>query len=487
MPDIQLPAVDIAVVAQLLIIFGWAVGLTVIDLFIPAGSKKTTGYLAIVGLVVAALAGVPLWGSDRTTLSGSIRLDNFGLTISWIVLAITIITILISLDYLARHGIERGEYYVLLLLATGGMLLLGQGNDLVVMFIGLELLSITLYVLVGFALPKIASEEAAMKYLLIGAFATGFLVFGIALVYGGTGSSNLATIAEYLSRATLVAEDHSYLLAGAALVVVGLGYKVSIAPFQMYTPDVYEGAPTPITAFMSVGSKAAALAALARFLMGALPTERAIWVPALAALAAITLLWGNIGALAQRNVKRMLAYSSIGQAGYLLMALLGNPGRASEALLFYLVSYALTNLAAFAVLIALEQRGEAAWDMQDLAGLAQRHPGLAAAMSIAMLSLAGVPLTAGFLGKVYVFSAAWDAGLAWLTVLAVVVSVIGAFYYLRIVVTMLLRDPSREMPSDSGRGVTLGMGIAAAAIVVFGIIPTPVINLVQQSVLALTK
>ncbi|HEX9440943.1 MAG TPA: NADH-quinone oxidoreductase subunit N [Roseiflexaceae bacterium] len=493
MPEIQIPTPDLNIVLQLLIVFGWATLLLLIDLFIPAGQKRITGWLAIAGLIVAAGVGGALWsqqgGASGSTFNDMIRLDNYALALNWIFLLISIITILISLEYLPRQGIERGEYYVLILLATGGMMLLGQGADLIVLFLGLELLSITLYVLVGFAYPRVASEEAAMKYLLIGAFAAGFLVFGIALIYGATGASNLQQIADTLSRQPLAPEDYTVLLAGGALVIVGFGYKIAMAPFHMWTPDVYEGAPTPVTAFMSAGAKAAGFAALTRFLLLAFGSQQniATWALALAVLAAITMVIGNISAIAQTNVKRMLAYSSIGHAGYILMGVLAASNRGVAGLLFYLLAYSLTNLAAFAVLIALERQGEAAWNMSDFAGLWGRRPWLAAAMALCMFSLAGVPPTAGFVGKFYVFTAAWQSGFQWLVLIAVITSALAAFFYLRIVVQMFMSEPVREASAVSDRSLRLGIGLATIGILLFGIVPTLVITVVEQSVLALGR
>ncbi|HEU5015878.1 MAG TPA: NADH-quinone oxidoreductase subunit N [Roseiflexaceae bacterium] len=482
----ELPQVDIAVVLQIAIVFVWAMGMLLAVLFVK--NVRAIGLASLVGTVVAALAGIPLWNANRSTFGGMLALDNYALTLNWIFLGITAITILISLDYLPRHGIEQGEYYVLLLFATGAMMLLGQGNDLIVLFLGLELLSITLYVLAGFAYPRLSSEEAAMKYLLVGAFAAGFLVFGIALVYGASGASNLTAINTFLAQQNGRTDDVSLLLVGAALVVVGFGYKIAMAPFHMWTPDVYEGSPTPVAAFMSVGAKSAGFAALTRFLVVALPAERAVWVPILAALAAVTMIVGNVSAVAQTNVKRMLAYSSVGHAGYILMGTLaGNStgSRGVEAMLFYLVAYSLTNLAAFAVLITLEQRGESAWSLDSFAGLWERQPWLAVAMGICMFSLAGMPLTAGFVGKFYVFAAAWQAGLIWLTVVGVVTSAISAFFYLRIVVQMFMRSPAAGVRPVIDRGLDIGIAIATIGILVFGIIPTPIVDLVQNSIVAL--
>lgn len=434
MTEIIIPTIDWRVATQLSIIFGWASVLLVIALFVPRSRTRIVGYLAIAGAMVAAAAGIPLWGVNAETFSSMLRLDAYSLTLNWLFLAAAAITIVLSLDYLPRQGIERSEYYVLVLFATGGMMLLAQGADLIILFLGLELLSIVLYVLTGFAYPRNASEEAGMKYLLIGAFAGGFVVFGIALLYGATGSMNLRIIGETLAQQVLTLEERTYLLAGAALVVVGFGYKVAMAPFHMWARMFYEGAPTPIAGLLSVGSKAAGFAALLRFLVEALAGEWQIWVPVLAALAIATLAVGNIGALTQHNVKRMLAYSSIGHAGYILFGVIaaGAPGgiagqRGVEGVLLYLIAYTFTNLGAFGVLIALEHCGEAAWDMGDLAGLWNRRPWLAIAMAVCMLSLAGVPPTGGFWGKFYVFTAAWLAGMGWITVIGVVIAAIAAF------------------------------------------------------------
>jgi len=488
---IAFPAIDFTVIIQSVIVFGWAIALLAIDIFIPRDRKRLTGYLALLGIVAAAIAGIPFWNTNGVAFTNMIVQDNYALVLNWIFLLSAAITVVISLDYMAYQGIERGEYYVLLLMATGGMMLLAQGTDLIVLFLGLELLSITLYVLVGFAYPRLSSEEAAMKYLLIGAFAAGFLVFGIALIYGATGTSNLFDISKALS-AGLASEDLALLLAGCALVIVGFGYKISMVPFHMWTPDVYEGAPTPVTAFMSVGAKSAGFAALARFLLQGVGSEYAIWVPAVAVLAALTMIIGNISAVTQTNVKRMLAYSSIGHAGYILMGVLAggvpNTGtRGVESFLFYLLAYSLTNLGAFAVLIALEQRGEAAWDLGDFAGLYGRRPLLAIAMALCMFSLAGVPPTAGFWGKFYVFTAAWAAGLQWLAIIGVLTSAIAAFFYLRIVVQMFMRDPVREVRQTYDRALAIGIGVAALGIILIGLLPTPVINLVQQTGLALGR
>ena len=489
---IEIPALDVNVALQLIIVFGWAVALLVVDLFIPAGQKRVTGYLALLGLLVAAGAGVPLWGQRVTSFAGMLTLDPYALLFNWIFLGVGALAVLLALDYLPKHGLERGEYYVLLLLAVGGMIALAQGNDLIVVFLGLELLSLTLYVLTAFAYPQYPSEEAGLKYLLYGAFAAGFLVFAIALIFGATGSSNLTQIAAVLAKGGLSGEDRILVLIGTALLIVGLGYKIAMAPFHMWTPDVYEGAPTAVTAFMSVGTKAAAFAALLRVLAVGLPSIADVWVPALAALAALTMLIGNIGALVQTNLKRLLAYSSIGQAGYILMGVVAaaypaSAERGVNGVIFYFVGYAFANLAAFAVLIALEERGAPAVTVNDLSGLFGRHPWLAGALTLALLSLAGVPPLAGFVAKLYVFTAAWQAGLGWLVVVGVIASAIAAFFYLRPVAAMFMGRADRPLTPDLGRNTLAVLALGSIGVVLIGLIPTPVLTLVEQTALALGR
>ncbi len=490
MQPIQMPAVDLALLAPILVVFGWASALLLVDVFaIPAANKKLTGFLAVIGLGVAGLAGLPLWGpSGRglSTFGGMLVLDHYALTLTWIFLLVGALSVLMALEYLRRQGIEQGEFYPLVMFAVGAMILLAQGANLIVIFLGIELLSLTLYILTGFAYPRVTSEEAAMKYLVLGAFAAGFFVYGLALIYGATGTLSLAGIARYLAQQTSVAVDQTLLLAGSGLVLVAIGFKVALVPFHMWTPDVYEGSPTPVAAFMSVGTKGAALAALLRILSQALPALQPIWLPLLAALAALTMLVGSLGAIAQRNVKRMMAYSSIGHAGYILVGVLAasTQTRGTESFLFYLLAYAPSNLGAFAVVVALEQRGELAWDMDSYAGLGRRQPLLAAAMAVFMFSLAGVPPTAGFMGKLYVFSAAWAGGLGWLALIGVITSAAAAFFYLRLISRMFMQDAPDETPATGvSRGVGLDIWVAVAATLLIGLVPAPFITLIERSLL----
>jgi len=487
MEPIVIPPVNLALLAPLLTIVGWATLLLLVDVFfVPEGKKRFTGYLALIGLGVAALVALPLWNLPAAdTFSGMLRHDRYALTLTWIFLTIGAISVAMALGYLPRHGIEQGEFYPLLLFAVAGMILLAQGTDLIVLFLAIETLSITLYILTGFAYPRLTSEEAAMKYLILGAFAAGFFVYGIALTFGATGTTNLAGIGQALADPA-AGVDQTLLLLGSGMVLIAFAFKVALVPFHMWTPDVYEGSPTPVAAFMSVGTKGAALAALLRILVEALPALQSAWLPALSALAALTMVVGNLGALAQNNVKRMLAYSSVGHAGYILLGVIvaGTSPRGAESFLFYLVAYALTNLGAFAVVIALEQRGELAWSLDDFNGLFQRRPLLAVAMALFMFSLAGVPPTAGFMGKFYVFFAAYEGGLGWLALVGVLTSAVAIFFYLRIVVRMFMQEALRPVEPVLFRGLSVDIGLTAIATLLIGLIPTPVILLVERSLVA---
>lgn len=487
---IDIPEVDLLAAAPLIIVFGWASVLLLVDLLvIPKDQKRKTGYLAMGGLGFAALVSLPFWGREATTFThgagsaGMIVLDNYALTLTWIFLLIGVIAIAISLDYLPRQGIEQGEFYPLMMFVVGGMILMAQGADLIVLFLGIELLSISLYILTGFAYPRLASEEAAMKYLLLGAFAAGFFVYGIALIFGATGTVNLFEIGQFMAGIE-GGKIPLLVLVGSGLVLVAFGFKIALVPFHMWTPDVYEGAPTSVAAFMSVGTKGAALAGLLRIMQVALPSVTESWVPILWVMAALTMIWGNIGALVQTNVKRMLAYSSIGHAGYILLGILAVSERGTQGFLFYLLAYALTNLGAFAVVIALEQRGESAWSLNDFNGLWKRQGLLAIAMAVFMISLAGVPPTAGFIGKFYVFTAAWESGYGALVLIGIITSAIAAFFYLRIVVRMFMHEPVREIQPLLYRGLSIGIGVAVVGVMLFGLIPAPIVALARRSVIA---
>jgi NADH-quinone oxidoreductase subunit N len=477
------PEINWATIGPPLVLVVWATVLLLADLFIA--NKRTTAYLALLGLVASAAVAVPFWGQNPVlSFAGMARIDDTAIVIDWILALITAITILFSIDYLKRQAIETGEYYSLLLFTTAGMMMMAHGSNLIVLFLSLEWVSIGLYVLAGFAYPRIRSEEAAMKYLLYGAFAAGFLVYGIALVYGVTGTADLTTVANTLED-NAAARTSPILLIGVGLLIIGFGYKISMVPFHMWTPDVYEGSPTPVSAYMSTATKAAGFAALLRVVQLALPGLVETWQMPLAVLAALTMVIGNVAAVAQNNIKRMLAYSAVAHAGFILCALVAiqQPG-AVQSFLYYILAYSLTNLGAFAVVIALEQAGEERFDIGDLAGLGWRQPLLGVAMAIFMLSLAGVPPLAGFFAKWLVFQVTYQAGFWWLALIGLLSSVISAFYYLRIIVNMYMRERTEPVRSFTTSPMLFGVAVAALLVIVQGFLTSPVLDLVGQSLVA---
>lgn len=457
------PSIDFMVILQLVIVLAGATLLLLVDLFIPAGRKRVTALLALAITLAALVAGS--YATTGTTLSAMISFGPVSHAVNTVILAATAISILLASDALPKHGIERSETYVLMLLATGGMLLLTQGTSLATLFLGLELLSIALYVLTAIAFPNIASEEAGLKYLIVGAFGAGFLVFGIALTFGATGTLMLDQIAKSIPQNGI---ERGYFWVGVSMMLVGFGYKVSLVPFHMWTPDVYQGAPTPITAYMSVGSKVAGFVAIISILQ-VLGNELIVLRPVLMGVSIATMLVGSIVAISQKSLKRMLAYSSISHAGFVMMAILNGTQDSINAAIFYLTAYTITNLAAFAVLMILEETDDDL-TIGNLGGLWQRNPGLSAVMALALLSLAGVPPTAGFFAKFLVISTAWQNGIAWVAIAAAVASAIGAFFYVRCMIQMF-SGHSDVKPARIPVSTLIAVAIVAIAIVAVGIMP----------------
>jgi NADH-quinone oxidoreductase subunit N len=467
---------DFITVWPLTFLVVWSCVLLLVDLAIPKDRKGLTALLAVLGLALTLSFTLMQVGLAETGFSGMVVLDGFSIFVNGLLLVSGLLGIALAYGYVKRMGIERGEYYTLLLFSVTGMMLMAQAADLIVVFLALELLSIPLYVLAAFARPRVESEEAGLKYFLLGAFATGFVVYGTALVFGATGSTNLT---EVLSRAAPGASNLLLLSIGAALILVGFGFKVAAVPFHMWTPDVYQGAPSAVTAFMSSGAKIAGFAALLRVFATAFPSIAVDMTAILWALAALTMILGNVIAIAQSNIKRLLAYSSIAHAGYILMAFVpyGNPDVAPVSIaagLFYLVAYALTNFGAWGVVIALEKSEGRGLEIGDYAGLARKHPVLAAAMTVFMLSLIGLPPTLGLVGKIYLFRAVIDGGFYGLAIIGVLTSLVSAYYYLRVVVVMYMRDGEPETERESFLDFTT---IATA-------IATVVISLVPQFLFA---
>ena len=482
---------DLDAIFPLLVLTGWASVLLLVDLWIPKNRKSITALLATIGLAATMITLVKVAvvhrGQAIWAFGGMVVFDGFSVFLGALLLATGMVAVLLALNYLKQAGLERGEFYTLLLFSLAGMLLMAQAGNLIVVFLALELLSIPLYILAGFARPQTDSEESAMKYFLLGAFASGFLVYGIALTYGATRTTDLAGIWSAVSRQGALASD-PLLLGGAALILVGLGFKVAAVPFHMWTPDVYEGAPTIVTAFMSVGAKVGGFAALLRVFITAFPALSGEWALIVAIISTLTMILGNVAAIAQSSIKRMLAYSSIAHAGYILMAVvaggqgnLANDG--ASAALFYLLAYALMNLGAWAVVMAVEKHTGQVTTIDDLSGLGATHTGLALAMALFMLSLTGLPPTVGFIGKFYVFRAALNAGYLWLAVIGVLTSLVSAFYYLRVVMVMWMKPG--EGAATTSLSLNLVVGAAALATFVLGLAPTPLISAAERALLVL--
>ena len=476
---------DLFTIFPLLVLVVWACVLLLVDQFIPKGRKGVTALLAAVGLAVVLGLTIARAGETGDGFNHMVAVDGFSSFMNGLFLASGLLGIALAFSYLRRLHIERGEYYVLLMFSISGMMLMAQATDLIVVFLALELLSIPLYVLAAFARPRAESEEAGLKYFLLGAFATGFVVYGIALVFGATASTNLATILAAVQAGTAV---RTLLLIGAALILVGFSFKVAAVPFHMWTPDVYQGAPSSVTGFMAVGAKAAGFAALLRIFVSAFPALGPDLVPVLWGLSAVTMVVGNVLALSQTNIKRLLAYSSIAHAGYILMAFVSfsNPKVAPDAVasaLFYLVSYAVTSFGAWAVVIALEKAEGKGLEIDDYAGLGKRKPALAAAMTIFMLSLTGMPPTLGLIGKFYLFRTAIAGGFVGLAVIGVLTSLVSAYYYLRVIVVMYMREGEPQAQGEAWLNLTTGL--AALATVVLSFLPSALFALASGAVLKL--
>ena len=441
------------------------------DLFMKEHEPK--GFLALISLIGLGLAAgeaIALWGAQESAFNDSIVVDNFALFFTLIFMMVGALTILSSIHYVRQAEIQEGEYYALVLFATVGMMLMAGANDLLVFFLGLETMSVAVYVLTGMWRSSARSSEAAMKYFLMGAFATGFLLYGIALIYGATGSTNLNVIADHLLEQP--SEWPLYLIGGGFLLLVGFAFKVGAVPFHFWVPDVYEGAPTPVTGFMSVAVKAAAFAAWARILTHKLSPLDSDWGFPLWILAVATMTLGNLLALGQSSVKRMLAYSSVAHAGYLLIPIVVGEEWGGMPLLFYVAAYAFMTFGAFAVLGSLAESDNPRESYRDFAGLGFKRPLLGLAMSLFMLSLAGFPPLGGFVGKFYVFRSAVLAGYLGLAIIGVLNSVLSVVYYLRVIVAMYMEEGGAGGKSfRQSPYVYMAIILAAAGTIYLGVLP----------------
>ena len=474
---------DLYAVLPLLIVVGWAALLLLIDLSIPRERKGWTALLAAVGLAAGLGITLAQAGLERVAFSGMVTLDRFSTYLNALFLASGLLAVAIAYGYLKRMDIERGEYYVMILFSTAGMMLMAQAADLIIIFLALELLSLPLYVLSAWARPRTESEEAGIKYFLLGAFATGFVVFGIALVFGSSGTTSLTGVAAAIGSPTFT---RYLLMIGAALILVGFSFKVAAVPFHMWTPDVYQGAPSPVTGFMAVGAKVAGFAALLRIFATTFPSISADMIPILWGLAAATMVVGNVLAIVQSNIKRMLAYSSIAHTGYILMAFVsfGHTAFGQDAIaaaLFYLLTYAITSYGAWSVVIALEKPDNQGLEISDFAGLGRRKPVMAAAMTVFMLSLTGMPPTLGLIGKFYLFRVSVESGFIGLAIIGVLTSLVSAYYYLRVVVVMYMRDGEPRTASEPWLDLT---AVSTAVVtVVLSFLPAALFALAVGAVL----
>ena len=449
------------------------------------GGKRPLGYLAI-GALVGAL-GLSLYSA---TFPGSafrdmVVVDGFGTFFRVLCCGAGALTCLISLSYLDREGHQQGEYYTLILFSVVGQCVMATANELIMVFIGIEISSIATYILAGYMRDDQRNNESAIKYFLLGSFATAFLLYGIAWIYGLSGSTTLGPIREAILNPQ-AEESFPLLGAACALVAVGFAFKVSAAPFQAWAPDVYQGAPAPVTAFMSVGPKAAAFAVFLRVFRSAFTPLSSQWEPLVAWLAVATMTVGNFAALRQTNLKRLLAYSSIANAGYILIAVAARSELGVQAVMFYLAAYVLMTLGAFSIISYFARKGECYTEISDLSGLAQRQPVLAGLFAIFALSMIGVPLTAGFFGKFYIFKAALDADWVWLAVLGLLNSALAAWYYLQLLVVMYMREPglATEQMEPVPAGVTVTAWTTAALTLLLGVFPNLLLQWTVSSTLA---
>jgi NADH-quinone oxidoreductase subunit N len=454
-----------------------------LEVMLSEDQKRIFGPLSVAGLAAALVAAIAANSNPGAAFSNMLIIDGFATFFRVLVIAVGLLAVFSSTDYLSREHSTGGEYYALILFSIVGQCVMATANELIMIFIGLEISSIATYVLAGYLRDDPRNNESALKYFLLGSFATAFLLYGVAWIYGMTGTTNLAEI----RRVLLSGGAPSIAIVGvaAALMFVGFGFKISVAPFQVWAPDVYQGAPAPVSAFLSVGPKAAAFAVLLRVFLTAFGPIADRWAPFLWGCALATMLVGNFAALQQNNIKRLLAYSSIAHAGYVLVAVTAHSGVGTAAAMFYLAAYAFTNLGAFAVVTQFAGKGEKHVAIEDFAGLAQRQPAMAAMLSIFLLSLIGVPLTGGFFGKFYIFKAALDADLVWLTVLGLLNSAVAAYYYLRILVVMYMNEPGEPVDDVGPVGGAMKVAVYGSAVgtLLLGIFPSFVLDFASKAAL----
>lgn len=469
------PLPDLNPVMPEILMTAFALIVLLLDLVIK---KKEA--IALISIAGTALIGLSFFSFGGMTFGGMYISDGYSTFFKLIFFLNVILSILISIKYIAVEKVNYGEYYSLLLFSTIGMMIMASAGDLIVLYLGLELMALSTYVLAGFIRHSIKSTESALKYFLLGAFSSAFLLYGISIIYGLTGTTDIKAIAVFITEKGLA--DNLALLLSISFFIVAFGFKIAAAPFHMWTPDVYEGAPTSVTAFMSVGPKAAGFAVLGRVFLIGFAAAKVDWAVMLIPIAILTMAVGNIIALSQTNIKRMLAYSSIAHAGYALLGIITANAEGLASVMNYLMIYAFMNIGAFAVIIMLRSEGFKGEEITDYEGLSKTHPLAAALMLIFMFSLTGIPPTAGFIGKFYIFMAAINAGYTWLVLVAVIFSAISAYFYLRIVMYMYMRDPKTEVVLTTSFTNGVALGITTAAVLIIGVLPSALLNLARAAV-----
>ena len=476
-PILAPESIDLIALAPVLVLSIFAMLILVLDLW-GGRNKSLLVFTSLVGLLMTAISAFAKYPIPAYSFNDSYVVDHLSLFFICIFTISSALAILLSVEYNEREGIRAGEYYALILFCTVGMILLASSTDMIMIFLGIEIVSICLYVLAGIRRNDHRSNEAALKYFLLGAFATGFLLYGMTLVYGSTGSTNLFKIAEFVKNPS--AQSNPLLMMGLVLLVIGFGFKVASVPFHMWAPDVYQGAPTPVTAFMAVGPKAAAFAAFFRVFADAFPEMSSSWEMLLSIIAILSMFVGNLGAIMQTNIKRMLAFSSISHAGYILMAVIAKNSLGSSSLLFYMLSYAFMTFGVFGIVIILGRKGEENLEIKNYSGLAYKHPVIALSMTIFLLSLGGLPPFAGFVAKFYLFSAAIQEGLLTLVIIAVLNSAISFYYYLKVVVFMYMKEPEAEFKISLTPITLFVVFIGVVGTINLGIFPNSIITLASH-------
>ena len=478
MEPIAAPPIDLISLAPVLVLTVFGIMALLTDLFIGK-DKSILVFISLIGLLMAAISSFAKFNLPVFSFNGAYIVDHLSVFFTLIFCISSALAILISVDFNKREGIMVGEYYSLILFCTAGMVLLASSTDMIMIFLGIEIISISLYVLAGIQRKNTKSNEAALKYFLLGAFATGFLLYGMTLVYGSTGSTKLALIAKVISDGEIISEQ--LLLMGVVLLIIGFGFKVAAVPFHMWAPDVYQGAPTPVTAFMAVGPKAASLAAFYRIMSETMPELSYSWEILLCVISVLSMFIGNLGAIMQTNIKRLLAFSSVAHVGYLMIAIIAKNSLSSSSLIFYMLTYAFMVFGTFGIVILIGRKGEENLELENYSGLAYKHPIIAITMTIFLLSLGGLPPLAGFVAKFYIFSAALKEGFLILVIIAVLNSAISFYYYLKVIVFMYMKEPVKEFHINLTPMTVIVIAIAAFSTIQLGIYPDPIIALTENN------